>query len=512
MNIKIYDLDYTTNQLFSTIPDTELIEIIENSIKLLHFQPDILQKIDEDQTEYALEKKKLRIEDRLYYQNKDVQDLGFEITEKERDIEDLQLLPGKKRMSPQTLYLFMMIRGYFGSVTNRQSIQSMRDSLTLYIILQNWDVKMPGVTTILENLNCITNETREYILDMQIKYIIEEGLDDFKIITIDSTHVEANTEWPTDSGMIFALLNRAYHYSQKLYLFEVENFKPHWVPTWLKQIKRLIYKINMTLGKKKLKGKIKKYYRKILEIAQKIHDHLINEIQRKELQIKTADIRPSKRVQLNRIWELIKSDVLDTVRVLYYTEERVFNGIILKSTEKILSISDKSAAFIEKGNRNPVIGYKPQVARSSHGFIPNIFVPEGNTKDSRELEPLVDNIIERTGVIPETISVDDGYASKDNMEKLLKKKIAVVSISGSKGKKITTYDRWNSEEYEDARRNRSAVESTIFCLKNNFNFRSVRRRGIDNVRGEVIEKIIVYNFARIPYAEEIIRQEKLEAS
>ena len=504
---KIYDIDYTTNQLFNTIPDTELIEIIDNSIELLHFQPDILQRIDADQTRYALEKKKLRVEDRLYYQRKNSQDLGFKISEKEIDVEDLTLLRGKERMSPQTLYLFMMIRGYLGSVTNRQSIQRMHDSLTLNIILQNWNVKMPGITTILENLNCISNETREYILDMQIKYLIEEGLDDFKKITIDSTHVEANTEWPTDSGMIFALLNRAYHYSQKLYLFGVENFKPHWVPTWLKRIKQLIYKINMTLGKKKSKGKIKKYYRKILEIAQKIYEHLINEIQKKELQIKTVDIRPSKRVQLNRIWELIKSDVLDTVRVLYYTEERVFNGIILKSTEKILSISDKSAAFIEKGNRNPVIGYKPQVTRSSH-----ILVPEGNTKDSKELEPLVDSIIERTGVVPETVSVDDGYASKKNMEKLLRKEIAVVSVSGAKGKKITTYDLWNSEEYEDARRNRSSVESTIFCLKNNYNFRSVRRRGIENVRDEVIEKIIVYNFARIPYAEEIIRQEKLEAS
>ena len=244
---------------------------------------------------------------------------------------------------------------------------------------------MPGATTILENLNCISNETREYILDAQMELVLREGLDDFSTILIDSTHVKANTEWPTDSKMIFALLSRAYHYLQKLSIFGLQNFRPFWMPNWLERLDRLIFAICMTAGKAKSKGKIKKLYRRFLQTAQKAHDYLISEIEGLTNQIELIDLCPSQMEKLNRIWKLIGTDVMDSARVLYYAEDRVFNEIVLKSSEKILSISDRSAAFIKKGNRSPVIGYKPQVARSGSGFIPAIIVPEGNAADSDNL-------------------------------------------------------------------------------------------------------------------------------
>ena len=61
--------------------------------------------------------------------------------------------------------------------------------------------------------------------------------------------------------------------------------------------------------------------------------------------------------------------------ILYYTENRICHGVILKSSDKILSISDTTAAYIDKGNRNPLIGYKPQIARSKNGFVTSIIVP-----------------------------------------------------------------------------------------------------------------------------------------
>ena len=59
---------------------------------------------------------------------------------------------------------------------------------------------MPGVTTIIDNLNVISQKTRELIFDRQIARILGEGLDDFKALTIDSTSVKANVHFaPCDS-------------------------------------------------------------------------------------------------------------------------------------------------------------------------------------------------------------------------------------------------------------------------------------------------------------------------
>ncbi len=496
MSEKILDMSYSASELIITIPITNLIEILKSATELLHFRPEILVKINADQDKLAREKKKLRLEDKKYYQNKNRNLAGVVTEETEIDAQTLELETGRARMLPQVVFLFMMVRGYFGSVTSKESVQRMHDSFTLHVVLQDWNISMPGATTILENLNCISNETREDILDAQMAMVLEEGLDDFSEILIDSTHVKASTEWPTDSRIIFALLSRAYHYSQKLSMFGLQNFRPFWMPNWLGRLDLLIFAIAMTAGKAKSKGKTKILYRRFLQTAQKAHDYLIGEIERLRNQVDLIDLCPSRMEKLTRIWKLIENDVMDSARALYYTEDRVFNEIVLKSSEKILSVSDRSAAFIKKGNRNPVIGYKPQIARSGNGFIPAIIVPEGNASDSSNLIPMAEKIIGVTTVVPHAISTDDGYASKDNRSSLLGMGIKIVSINGAKGKKLTPVDEWNSDEYRQARADRSAVESIMFTLKYVFDFGYVRRRGIEEVRAELLEKTIVYNFMR----------------
>jgi IS5 family transposase len=388
----------------------------------------------------------------------------------------------------------------------------MCDSLTLNILLNNWNIKMPGATTILENLNCLSNRTREYILDCQVQYILQEGLDDFKEIIIDSTLMEANTGWPTDSKILRALLSRAFHAMKRLSIFGIKDFKEFWMPQWLKKLESLTFKINIIQGKAKSKGKIKKNYRLILNTAQKAHDYLIGEVERMDEIVRAKDMQPSEHRRLKSVWKQINSDILDAGKVLYYTEDRIFHGIILKSGEKILSISDRSAAFIKKGSRNPVIGYKPQIARSGNGFIPGIKVSKGNVSDSGELIPVVEGVIDRTGVIPEIVSTDDGYASMDNRERLLGKGVRIVSMNGAKGKKITPVRSWNSRGYEEARRDRSAVESLIFTMKHNYEWGEVRRRGIEGVRAELLEKTIVYNFDRMVKIKEGNKPQMARAS
>ena len=167
------------------------------------------------------------------------------------------------------------------------------------------------------------------------------------------------------------------------------------------------------------------------------------------------------------------------------------------STEKVLSLSDGSAAYIKKGGRDPVIGYKPQLVRSEKGFVTSLIVPQGNAADSIKLEPAIRDSIERTGVIAQLVSTDDGYASAKGRDELLEMGVKTISISGAKGKKLTAPQDWESEVYRDARRNRSAVESLMFTIKEGFEFGELGRRGIQGVRSELLEKVLAYNCCRL---------------
>jgi hypothetical protein len=212
-------------------------------------------------------------------------------------------------------------------------------------------------------------------------------------------------------------------------------------------------------------------------------------------------------VLLQRAWQQIKADLSDANRVLEYANGRVFHDQVLPSTEKVLSLSDGSAAYIKKGSRNPVIGYKPQLVRSEKGFVTGLLVPQGNAADAIELAPAIGDSICRTGVIAAWVSTDDGYASAKGRDEVLSLGVKDISISGAKGKKLTDPGDWDSEVYRDVRRNRSAVESLMFTIKDGFEFGELGRRGLEAVRDELLEKVLAYNCCRIVLMRKRRREE-----
>jgi IS5 family transposase len=365
------------------------------------------------------------------------------------------------------------------------------------LLIEGKGVKMPGSSTILELVNMVSSKTMQAIFDAQIRMVLCEELDDFKELTIDSTSVKGNTSWPTDSKILTRLVERAYKRSQATKIFTIEARKNTGVERILKEMNRLCKNIDLNIGKKNAKVKRNRAYKKLLKHANRANKILRKELQKIENVAAEVDIKPSQRVQLIRVIELITEDLNNLEEVIDYCPRRVFKGEKIKSADKVLSMSDGDASFIKKGDREPKIGYKPQLGRSKNGFVSTLVVPKGNAADSGELNGTIEDHVTRTKVIPKKVSTDDGYANAKIRTKWLSGGVEIFSISGSKGKNMTTEEEWESEEYKESRNNRSAVESLMFTIKHNFEFGVVMRRGIENVRAELLEKVIAYNFCRI---------------
>ena len=107
---------------------------------------------------------------------------------------------------------------------------------------------------------------------------------------------------------------------------------------------------------------------------------------------------------------------------------------------------------------------------------------------------------------------DDGHSDQSAREDLLKTGVAVVSIGGAKGRKITQTEEWNRPDYRAARANRSAVESLMFTLKDGYEFGKLLRRENENVRAELTEKVLAYNVSQLIRVRDRRRREKLEQS
>lgn len=482
------------NMLFMELPQSDFAGFIAECDKFISEHPEILDAIQKDLELHAKGKKKARLENKRWYQFHNIEALpGMAPSHERIDVAELELGEGRPRlMDAYVTFMFLMARAYEGGISRRSFRDLTQESKTMEIIMKNRKISMPARSTISENVNAVSNATRQLILPKQLRAAKKEGLDDFKEMTVDSTAVAANTAWPTDSKILIGLVDRIWRTGNKLDAFGVENFSRHWMETWLKKMAGLDFKIINAKNNRERK----KHYRRLFHFAENALEHL--SMQQRLLK-QRADLQshcPTQRERLQLIVSAIQTDLKDTEKVICYSKKRIFEGKQTASTKKILSLADEDAAYITKGDRDPVIGYRPQLARSQNGFIGFFALPKGNANDSKWLEPATLGWIENTDTVPSLVSTDDGYPSADGKEAVEALGVEKVSFSGSKGKKILGFDQWHDEIIAQARRERSKVESSIFTIKHVFDFRRASRTGQESVEADLLEKVLAFNFWR----------------
>ena len=500
-------------RLFLMPVDSQLHQFLIESHRIVEFEPAILDRIDSDLDAYGLKKKARREADRRFReaQTSDLPSLKMEL--RQIDPARMQLEIGRPRMEAYAVYLFLMLRGRLGGCKDQEGRLILEESRTLHWWLENLGLSLPPASTLSENLNALSNATRDFIHRAQLGFIMDERLDDFGSLYLDSTATEANTAWPTDSGLMSKLIERICRRGAKLDRFGLPNFNSSGLGQLQSQMRRMHREIGFSTGKPKSRSKLKKLYYKLLRGGRRVCKRFERELAAvKKVLSAQQQLPPTQRQMAEEVIEWIGADIEAIGQVAAAGERRILEGEKVPSSEKVVSLSDRDAAFIVKGGWNTVIGYRPQLGRSGQGFVSALIVPVGNAADSAQLVDVVLEHWERSGVRPEVVSCDDGYSNQSARKELLEAGVKVVSISGAKGKKITPAQEWNRPEYRAARANRSAVESLMFTLKDGYEFGQLLRRENENVRAELTEKVLAYNIGQIIRVREGRVREKQEQS
>ena len=182
------------------LPATELRDLVDLTNEIIKINPEILKKISKDQDFHGKIKKKKRIEDKIRRESKLEPLPGFEKKiEMEIRLEDIKLAHSNNRMNPYEVLFFLIVRGYLGGIKSKSAWTTINESITIHHFFASKKKCLPGKNTILENINLVSNATRQLILDVQVCLILELKLINFKELTIDSTAVAGNVSWPTDS-------------------------------------------------------------------------------------------------------------------------------------------------------------------------------------------------------------------------------------------------------------------------------------------------------------------------
>lgn len=485
-------------KLFSSAENSDIAILIAEARALVLHRPEILTRIEADQVQHGILKKIDRI--KYDYWVNDSQ--GVPLLYRKAPIintDHLILEQGRPRMPGFLVLVFILIRGRFGGIKHATVRTLLAESESLSVLYCTLGVTRPGLSTIVENINTVSLANRNYVMNEHLMMMRSENLDNFLSLTTDSTHVNGNTAFPTDSSLIMMLCQRLIRdLSNIAKTLGAKDIADKYAAL-IKKIKTLSKFIAFDCGKPGSKTRQKKSYQSLTVAAEKFFKKAEVDIFNLRQCEEKLDVAPAIKSRLQKMLTCSQEDNNNIVKVICYTLLRVIDGKQTPSVEKLLSLSDGDAAFIKKGGREAVIGYKPQFGRSENGFISAFILPDGNAADSEQVIPMVKNAIERVAVTPKTVSFDDGYSSAANYKELttgFDNKIEIVSFSGAKGKKITPDELYESDVYQKVRDDRSAVESIMFTIKFSFNMDRVCRRGLENVRCEALEKIIAYNMLR----------------
>ncbi|NOQ22730.1 MAG: hypothetical protein GQ565_08810 [Candidatus Aegiribacteria sp.] len=342
MNITTFSPESNTfPTLFPVEVDTNFSDILREGFALLNKDPDILKRIEHDLDCYAMQKKARRLADKDW-RDRQTLPLGLELQEFADSLEDseeeikISLGTGRPRMRPEIVFLFILFRGYFESVTDIQATDRIIDSITIrsFFQIHGWG-NLPKRSTIHENIQAVSYETRNYVYLCQLADVKDQGIDDYKRLTLDSTAVMANSSWPVDSGVIYRLLDRAFRNSQNLSKYGVPNFMPWHSELWLSKISSLNFRINVVSGKG-AKVARRGFYRTLYTEAGKIIAHMLKEMNKHMASMEMADLPPTLAKRLTQLRTFIENDIEDAESVIGYSRRRVLNGETIPNSEKIL--------------------------------------------------------------------------------------------------------------------------------------------------------------------------------
>ena len=315
----------------------------------------------------------------------------------------------------------------------------------------------------------------------------------FSAIIIDSTAIKADSTWPVDSVLLKKLsckiMKNIQSIHDKLPCFERRRISLKRLHNYCDDMSKLDFEISMYKGKKGAK-KMRKhsYVQELLPRCRKFMARL-------------EKILPKIKQHCGIVKALTIDDCLSRFTDKVLMVEHRFNmapeDYDAKTARKIYSMSDDDASFIKKGGRETVFGYRPNFAFSANGFLTSFTLESGNTSDSKAFTNCLEENEKMTGQKAIMISVDDGYSSAANLGYAIEKGAELVSISGSKGKKLLGEEIYESENYQLARNIRSISEAGISKLKNYHNLERFTVCGVKRVRQETLISTIGFNLERL---------------
>lgn len=391
---------------------------------------------------------------------------------------------------PVEAILRMLILRRLQKLPFRVTSDLVKDSLVLRKFTRIYYDSVPDYSTLCKYDNLLSDEVLKRINDNIVKGAKVKKVTRGNKMRVDSTAVEADIHFPTDSHLLYdsvRVLSRAAKKCRKLGIASGEL-----VRDFTRSAKKRLLGVVKYAKTRSAEGQVqfKKTYKELITITRRCVSNA------QKLVHKISD-------QAHENADHIKKNMQHFIplvqQAINQTSRRVFHNETLSNNEKILSLFQPDMYTIRKGKRDKPneFGKVLEIQQSDGKIITHWNIHDSNISDSDRFIPAVENHIQTFGKPPNLAAGDRGYASAEN-ERLtteLGVKRVCLPKRGKKSKERAGYEkqRW----FKAGHRFRAGIEGTISVLKRKHGFGRCLNRANNAFERWIGWGIISYNLAVI---------------
>lgn len=391
---------------------------------------------------------------------------------------------GGRPSTPIETYLRLMFLKYWLDVGFEPLVDLVRDSITFRRFARIGLVDtVPHPTTLMKITTRCGPETVAELNAVLIVRAVDDNDEEDALrvgeVRGDTTVVEADVAYPTDSGLLAKAIRRIAMAVAGMQA--AGGARRTHVRDRSRAAGRRARSIAANLSRRS--GEAKEAVKQITEELADLAVMAVSDAKRALVNARRTLARRGGTGRLRRAVDDLDVLLERTGRIEQQTRLRL-SGVTPPGASRLVSLHDPDARPIVKGRLGKPVefGFKAQVVDNVDGIVLDYQVHVGNPPDGPMLAPAVERIIALTGQKPTAVTADRGYGEVDTLTDVAALGIDRVAIPKkgrpSRDRQAYEHTRW----FRRLIKWRTGVEGRISCLKRDFSWARTRIDGIDGAQ------------------------------
>jgi transposase, IS5 family len=385
------------------------------------------------------------------------------------------------------LAIIQQIEGY----SFRDLIVRVDDSEMLRFFCRFYDDPMIAHSTYAALVNLIQPKTWDSINKILVNYARKEKGFQGHSLRTDTTAVETDIHYPTDSALLYdcvRVLSRL--------IAKVRTLAPALAGSGrarTKDAKKLAFEIARG-GKKLHKAKQKKWYGKLIAATERVL-HWATGIQTQIDAGEVAGEPQRERLHLKELAKTIAALRPLVEKCVHQARQRVLLETPVPNEQKIFSIFEPHTELLIRGKagKDVEFGHMLELSQIERGLITQYAAHSKRPSDVSLLEDAVKRHKETFDRAPKTCAADKGFYSEAVLKRVMDLGVEEVCVPKKGRRNNEEENREHSRWFKLGQAFRAGVEGTISVLKRAFGLRRCLRHGFERFASWVGSGVVAHN-------------------